>query len=61
MGCTVNGPGEARDADIGVACGKDSGIIFAHGEPLYKVPVDLIVDTLFNEIRKMEEKSDKSA
>ncbi len=54
MGCVVNGPGEAKDADIGVACGKDSGIIFAHGEQLYKVPDDLIVDTLFKEIEKME-------
>ncbi len=38
MGCVVNGPGEAREADIGVAAGKGVGLIFAKGEPLRKVP-----------------------
>ncbi len=47
MGCVVNGPGEARDADVGVACGRDEGVLFAQGERLSKVPADRIVDELF--------------
>ena len=54
MGCVVNGPGEARDADIGVAAGKGVGIIFAKGKPLEKVPEDRIVDALFEQIAKMQ-------
>ena len=50
MGCVVNGPGEARDADIGIACGKGQGMIFVHGEPLRKVREDEMVDELFAEI-----------
>ena len=50
MGCVVNGPGEARDADIGVAAGKGVGLIFAKGEPLRRVPEDEIVDALMAEI-----------
>ena len=50
MGCVVNGPGEARGADIGVACGKGSGLLIAGGETLRKVPEDQIVDALFHEI-----------
>ena len=38
MGCVVNGPGEARDADVGVAAGKGVGLVFRHGEPVRKVP-----------------------
>ena len=53
MGCVVNGPGEARDADLGVACGKDSGMLFAHGERLRKVPADRIVDELFSTIEQL--------
>jgi len=52
MGCVVNGPGEARDADIGMAAGKGAGIIFAKGEVLRKVPESEIVDALFEEIAK---------
>ena len=47
MGCVVNGPGEARFADVGVACGRDEGLLFAHGEKLRRVPADSIVDELF--------------
>ena len=54
MGCAVNGPGEARDADLGVACGKDEGLLFAQGEPLRKVPADQIVDALFEQIQQLE-------
>ncbi len=50
MGCVVNGPGEARDADIGIACGKGSGLIFVDGEPLRKVAESDLVDELFLEI-----------
>ena len=50
MGCVVNGPGEARSADIGVACGKGQGVIFAKGEVIRKVAEDEIVDALFEEI-----------
>jgi (E)-4-hydroxy-3-methylbut-2-enyl-diphosphate synthase len=52
MGCIVNGPGEARDADYGVAGGKDDGVIFSKGEPLRKVGRDEIYDALFEEIAK---------
>jgi len=52
MGCIVNGPGEARDADYGLAGGKDDGVIFSRGEPLRKVGRDEVVDALFEEIGK---------
>lgn len=52
MGCIVNGPGEARDADYGVAGGKDDGVIFSKGQPLRKVGRDQIFDALFEEIEK---------
>ena len=50
MGCVVNGPGEAAGADIGVACGKGSGVVFAHGKTLRKVDEAAIVDVLMEEI-----------
>lgn len=50
MGCEVNGPGEARGADIGVACSRGSGAIFCHGEIVRRVPDDQIVEVLFAEI-----------
>lgn len=53
MGCVVNGPGEASDADIGVACGDGSGVIFAQGVTLRKVPEDEIVDALMEEIGRL--------
>lgn len=53
MGCAVNGPGEAREADVGVACGKGEGLIFRQGEILRKVPEDKIVEELLNEIRQL--------
>ncbi|MBQ6454141.1 MAG: flavodoxin-dependent (E)-4-hydroxy-3-methylbut-2-enyl-diphosphate synthase [Coriobacteriales bacterium] len=53
MGCVVNGPGEAADADIGVACGKDSGILFKGGQKLRKVAAGEIVDALFQEIEAL--------
>ena len=53
MGCVVNGPGEARDADIGVACGQGSGAVFKHGEIICKVDEGDIVDTLMREIARL--------
>lgn len=53
MGCAVNGPGEAREADIGIAGGDGCGLIFKKGEILRKVPEDQIVDELMKEIEKM--------
>jgi hypothetical protein len=50
MGCAVNGPGEAGDADFGIAGGRDVGFIYAHGRVLKKVLVDILVDELFHEI-----------
>ncbi|MCI1934514.1 MAG: flavodoxin-dependent (E)-4-hydroxy-3-methylbut-2-enyl-diphosphate synthase [Atopobiaceae bacterium] len=50
MGCVVNGPGEARGADIGVACGKGQGMIFVKGKTVRKVKEDEIIDALFEEI-----------
>lgn len=55
MGCVVNGPGEASDADVGVACGDGSGIIFSHGKIIRKVDEDDIVDALMEEIGKLQE------
>lgn len=54
MGCVVNGPGEARDADVGVAAGKGVGLVFRHGEPVRKVPEAKIVDALFEEIDSLD-------
>lgn len=50
MGCAVNGPGEAREADIGIAGGKGEGLIFKKGEIIKKVPQDRLVDELMKEI-----------
>ena len=53
MGCVVNGPGESRDADIGVAAGRGVGLIFSRGEVVRKVPEAQIVDALFEEIGRL--------
>lgn len=53
MGCVVNGPGEAASADIGVACGNGSGVVFARGKTLRKVEEAVIVDVLMEEIGKL--------
>lgn len=54
MGCAVNGPGEAKEADIGVACGKGNGLIFKKGEIIKKVPEENLLNELFLEIEKMK-------
>lgn len=53
MGCVVNGPGEAREADVGVAGGKTGGILFKHGQVVTKAPVDKLVEVLIKEVEKM--------
>ncbi|MCI1930830.1 MAG: flavodoxin-dependent (E)-4-hydroxy-3-methylbut-2-enyl-diphosphate synthase [Clostridia bacterium] len=53
MGCAVNGPGEAREADIGIAGGKGEGLIFKKGKIIKKVPEDKLIDTLMDEIEKL--------
>jgi (E)-4-hydroxy-3-methylbut-2-enyl-diphosphate synthase len=52
MGCIVNGPGEARKADYGIAGGAGEGVVFAQGRPVRKVPQDQLVDALFAEIAR---------
>ncbi len=52
MGCIVNGPGEAREADYGIAGGDGMGLVFKKGEILYKVSEDKLVDALIDEINK---------
>ena len=53
MGCAVNGPGEAREADVGVAGGKGEGLIFSKGEILRKVPEDRLLEELLLEIERL--------
>ncbi len=53
MGCVVNGPGEAKHADIGVACGKSEGLLFRKGEIIKKLEENEIVNTLVNEIKEL--------
>ncbi len=53
MGCAVNGPGEAKEADIGIAGGKGYGLIFKKGEILKKVKEEYLIDTLMEEIEKI--------
>ena len=55
LGCVVNGPGEAREADIGIAAGGGKGMIFKRGEKLYTVPESEMVDVLMKEIDIWEE------
>ena len=55
MGCVVNGPGEAREADLGVASGNGKGQIFVKGEVIKTVPESQIVETLIEEAMKLAE------
>ncbi len=57
MGCIVNGPGEAREADVGIAGGKGEGLVFRKGEIIRKVPENQLVSALFEEIEQLTEKS----
>jgi (E)-4-hydroxy-3-methylbut-2-enyl-diphosphate synthase len=58
MGCVVNGPGEAREADLGVASGNGKGQIFVRGEVIKTVPEALIVETLIEEAMRLAESMD---
>ena len=53
MGCVVNGPGEAREADIGIAGGKGEAVLFVHGTPIKKLTGDNILDQFMEEIYKL--------
>lgn len=59
MGCVVNGPGEAREADIGIAGGKQEGLVFRRGEIIRKIPEDQLVQALFAEIDKLIEEENR--
>ena len=54
MGCAVNGPGEARECDIGIAGGKGEGLLFKKGEIIKKLPEDKLVDALIDELISMK-------
>lgn len=57
MGCVVNGPGEAREADIGIAGGNGEAVLIRHGEIVRKLPENEIVEALICEIKKMRDKT----
>lgn len=57
MGCIVNGPGEAREADIGIAGGIGEAALIAHGEIIEKIPEDTIIERLITEIKKIKAKA----
>ncbi|MDJ0317763.1 MULTISPECIES: flavodoxin-dependent (E)-4-hydroxy-3-methylbut-2-enyl-diphosphate synthase [Arthrobacter] len=61
MGCVVNGPGEAREADLGVASGNGKGQIFVKGEVIKTVPEDQIVETLIEEAMRLAEEMESDA
>ncbi|MDD8031303.1 MAG: flavodoxin-dependent (E)-4-hydroxy-3-methylbut-2-enyl-diphosphate synthase [Acidobacteriota bacterium] len=61
MGCPVNGPGEAKGADIGVACGRESGVIFKQGRVFKKVSESELVETLVQEVKRMVDTGNKRA
>ncbi|GAC1326506.1 MAG: flavodoxin-dependent (E)-4-hydroxy-3-methylbut-2-enyl-diphosphate synthase [Mycobacteriales bacterium] len=61
MGCVVNGPGEAREADLGVASGKGKGQIFVRGEVIKTVPEAMIVETLIEEAMRLADEMEAAA
>ena len=54
MGCVVNGPGEAKEADVGIAGGRGQGILFRKGEVIKKIPEDQLAEILIKEVRGIE-------
>ena len=56
MGCVVNGPGEAREADVGIAGGIGEAVLFRHGEIVEKIPEEEIISRLIAEIRILKDK-----
>jgi (E)-4-hydroxy-3-methylbut-2-enyl-diphosphate synthase len=61
MGCVVNGPGEAREADLGIAAGKGFGHLIVRGEVKGKVPESQFVEVLVEEARKMAREQEPEA
>lgn len=57
MGCVVNGPGEAKEADVGIAGGKGEGLLFSKGKIIRKVPEDELISALFAEIDKLNKEA----
>lgn len=55
MGCAVNGPGEAREADLGIAGGKNSALLFKKGEIIRKVPENEIIEAVLEEVKKIDQ------
>ena len=53
MGCVVNGPGEAREADVGIAGGEDCGVLFVKGEPVRKLPYGQLLPALLDQIQRL--------
>lgn len=53
MGCAVNGPGEAREADVGIAGGKEGALLFSRGEMVKRVPPELMFEELMEEVKKI--------
>ncbi|MBK5099905.1 MAG: flavodoxin-dependent (E)-4-hydroxy-3-methylbut-2-enyl-diphosphate synthase, partial [Desulfobacteraceae bacterium] len=53
MGCVVNGPGEAKEADIGIAGGRGQGILFRKGKIVKKLPEHELAKVLINEVKKL--------
>ncbi|MBN2206006.1 MAG: flavodoxin-dependent (E)-4-hydroxy-3-methylbut-2-enyl-diphosphate synthase [Candidatus Aminicenantes bacterium] len=59
MGCTVNGPGEAKAADLGIACGRSGGALFRKGRLICRVPADRIVETVCDEASRLAAKKER--
>jgi len=55
MGCVVNGPGEAREADVGIAGGIGEAVLFRHGEVIEKIPEHCVIERLLQEVRLLKE------
>ena len=53
MGCVVNGPGEAKEADIGIAGGRGQGILFKKGELVKKIPAEELAEVLIREVKNL--------
>ena len=60
LGCVVNGPGEAREADLGVAGGIGEGLLIKHGEVLRKVPENELLSALREEIIKLDQEKNET-
>ena len=58
MGCVVNGPGEAREADIGIAGGDRTGILFRRGKVVKKFPQEELVEVLLGEVEQYDKKTE---